>query len=186
MPVVRRAIASSFVGMLLLCLGACGDGERVSVADTADDEDGSGRAQPCELLSAEQIATVLPGADAGYVAARGGSLIEGIDSYQCSYSDPEMNMLLVMFHTAATDALFDEIKPKDPTWIVGEANVQPVQIGDGGWVYTSDDLKLTASRGRLVIELALDSPNEAEQGTALTNLGSALLDALTSAALSSI
>jgi hypothetical protein len=41
--------------------------------------------KPCELLTSEQVTTVLPGHDEGYVAKDGGSLIEGVDSYQCSY-----------------------------------------------------------------------------------------------------
>jgi hypothetical protein len=122
---------------------------------------------------------VLPGADDGYVAASGGSLVKGIDSYQCSYSDQGSNMLLVVFHSAASDQLFDDIKPKDPSWAVGEANVRRVTVGDGGWLERTDDgVKLEASRGHLVIELTLDAPDARGKEDSVIALGQTLLDAL--------
>jgi hypothetical protein len=160
---------------LLALLCAC---DRREAATSAAGDDNNGP-DPCSLLSSDQVATVLPGADEGYVAARGGSLVKGIDSYQCSYSDQSTNMLLVMFHTAATSELFDDIKPKNPAWAVGEDNVQRVALGDGGWLEHRDDgLKLKASRGRLVIELELDTVDANDKSGALTALGQALFDAL--------
>jgi hypothetical protein len=40
-----------------------------------------GALEPCALLSAEEVSTVLPGHDGGFVAKDGGSLVDGINTY---------------------------------------------------------------------------------------------------------
>ncbi len=170
---LRRISGFTLATVVLLC--GCGkQGE-----DAGGDENSSRGPDPCALLSAAQVTTVLPDSDGGYAAMRGGSLVKGVDSYQCSYSDPTSNTLLLIFHTADTAAHFDDIKPKNPSWAVGEKNVQRVNLGDSGWLQRNEhELKLEASHGRLVIQLSLDAPDALEKEGALIALGQALLDAL--------
>jgi hypothetical protein len=68
----------------------------------------------CTLLSSDQVSMVLPGHDGGSVTHSGGSLLKGVDAYQCSYSriaDNDFRLLTVILNVASTDELFAEIKP---------------------------------------------------------------------------
>lgn len=126
---------------------------------------------PCELLTNEQVETVLPGHDEGFTAHSGGSLMEGVDSYQCSYSNEKLDLFTVIVHVAADKEKFDWIKPGSSS--EGTA----LKIGDGGWLISNkDELKLKASKGLKVIELNLMTA-EAEKNTdALIKIAAILLD----------
>lgn len=136
-----------------------------------DDDDDRG---PCSLLSTEQVATVLPGHDGGSVAADGGSLIKGVDSYQCSYARIEGTdalLFTVIVHKAHDDAAFGEIRPGRSF----HEDHQPVEAGDGAWLYGDDkDLKLQMLKGRNVVELELMAPDAAAKKDAIVELARAL------------
>lgn len=126
---------------------------------------------PCELLSGEQVETVLPGHDEGFTAHSGGSLMNGVDSYQCSYTNEKMDLFTVIVHVAADEDKFSWIKP------TSSSSGTELKIGDGGWLDSEqDELKLEASKGLKVIELNLMAPNAPEKTDALIKIASALLD----------
>jgi len=132
---------------------------------------------PCELLTSEQVETVLPGHDGGFTAMSGGSLMKGVDSYQCSYSDEEYNLLTVIVHVAADAENFDWVRPKSGIIKSMHKNAIDLNIGDGGWLYGNpDDMQLKASKGYTVIELELMSPNAGEKGDALVELAKVLIN----------
>jgi len=133
--------------------------------------------KPCELLTSEQVTTVLPGHDEGYVAKDGGSLIEGVDSYQCSYSNDNYDLFTVTIHVATNKKQFKEIKPNPSTIRMIHKHVLELNIGDGGWLYGDpDDLKLKAIKGYTVIELELTSENAEKKGDALVEIVSILIE----------
>ena len=70
--------------------------------------------KPCELLTSEKVTTVLPGHDKGYVAKDGGSLIEGVNTYQCSYSNDNYDLFTVIIHYH-NNKQFKKIKSKSST-----------------------------------------------------------------------
>jgi len=134
----------------------------------------SARAQqeiaPCELLTDEQVATVLPNHMPGDVDHAGPSLVDGINAYQCSYLDEEVNMLTVVVNVAATDKLFAEIKPT--MW--GDTDAQKIDVGDGGWIRgEDDDMKVTVMKGRAVLDLELMAPGAKAKSAALIELAKA-------------
>lgn len=163
----------------LLATG-CGSKEGASapgVADTNTTAAGRGDENdrgPCALLASEQVSTVLPGHDGGSVAANGGSLIKGVDSYQCSYTRIEGTdalLFTVIVHKAHDDAAFGEIKPSKSF----HEDHQPVEAGDGAWLYGDDkDLKLQMLKGRNVVELELMAPDAAAKKDAIVELARAL------------
>lgn len=145
---------------------------------TAFDADNSGKKistlldiVPCELLTSEQVETVLPGHDEGYTALSGGSLMKGVDSYQCSYTNKNTDLLTVIVHVAANEERFSWIKPQP------SSSKTEVKIGDGGWLLSdSNGLKLEASKGLKVIELNLMAADAQTKTDALIKLASILLD----------
>jgi len=126
---------------------------------------------PCELLSAEQVETILPGHDEGFTAMSGGSLMKGVDSYQCSYTNENIDLFTVIVHVAANAELFDWIKPhlsSDDT---------ELKIGDGGYLRSSaDEIKLEVSKGFKVIELNLMAPGASKKADAMIKIASILLE----------
>jgi hypothetical protein len=154
---------------------ACGDGGKNEGTKDKTKNLNSSDIVPCELLTAEQVETVLPGADEGYTAMSGGSLMEGVDSYQCSYTNEKYNIFTAIVHVAATGEDFDWIKPKESISNSYE-DARELNIGDGGWLYgTPDDMKVEVAKGYTVIELHLMSDNAKEKGNALVELASILV-----------
>jgi len=153
---------------------ACGNGNKNEDAET--ETESSGDIVPCELLTVKQVETVLPGTDEGYTASSGGSLMKGVDSYQCSYSDEAYNLFSVIVHIAATKDDFDWIKPKKDV-IESYKDFRKLDIGDGGWLYgESNEMKVRASKGFAVIELNLSLENAGEKGDALVELAKILIN----------
>jgi hypothetical protein len=172
-----RALALPVLVAVLLagCRGGSGSGAASNAgarsASTAETEDaGSAGIKPCELLSKAQVATVLPEPDDGFQAHAGGSLIKGVDAYQCSYSNPATNILTVILNVAADDERFEDITPGS---LIREG--RKVDVGDGGWLRGEDDhIKLTAVKGRTVIDLELMAPKAREKADALVELARAV------------
>lgn len=163
-----------------LLVAGCGGKEGAAAPESAEEpsaaagsDDGEGRG-PCALLGADQVSTVLPGHDGGSVAADGGSLIKGVDSYQCSYARVEgtdLRLFTVIVHKAHDDAAFEEIRPGKST----HEDDQPVEAGDAAWVYGDDqDLKLKMLKGRSIVELELMAPDAATRKDAVVELARAL------------
>lgn len=126
---------------------------------------------PCELLTGEQVETVLPGHDEGYTALSGGSLMKGVDSYQCSYANDKTDIFTVIVHIAADKEKFDWIKPH------ASSEKTEVKLGDGGWLSSeTNDLNLEASKGLKVIELHLMAADASTKKDALIKLAAILLD----------
>jgi hypothetical protein len=126
---------------------------------------------PCELLTDEQVETVLPGHDVGFTAHSGGSLMKGVDSYQCSYSNDKLDLFMVIVHVAADKEKFDWIKPGS------SSEGTELKIGDGGrLIIDNDELKLEASKGLKVIELDLMTSDAVKYSDALIKIASILMD----------
>jgi hypothetical protein len=172
----HRYLLSAFLAVTLL--GGCG-------GDPDDSASGPTAASPtgqeseaaddfgiCRLLTAEQVATVIPEHDGGTVASAGGSLIDGVDTYQCSYSaqrNDDFQIFTVIVTVAPTDELFEKIKPSGFAY----GDDQAVDIGDGGWVSDDQDgdVHVKAMKGRKVVDLELlasDAKSRRDQIIALT------------------
>lgn len=155
--------------------GETADSEEAAASTSAEPAAGSGL-NPCELLTSDEVDSALPGHDEGLVARSGGSLIEGVDSYQCSYSTEAGDVLTVIVHRASNDAAFEEIEPDPSTARMTHPNTfREVSVGDRGWLSgESDDLKLTAVQGHDVVEIELMAEAAAGRGDALASLGAAV------------
>ncbi len=159
---------------------ACGGGEEPprTAISTTNSSNGANRASeaiaPCDLLTTEQIATVLTGSDEGMAVTTGGSMIEGVDAYQCSYSNTDLDLLTVTVHVATDNTLVSEIEPRRPMSELYD-EIREIEVGDGGWLYgDSAEMKLTASQGDAVIELELMTADAGESSDALVALGDAV------------
>jgi hypothetical protein len=128
----------------------------------------------CELLSKDQVETVLPGAGEGYTAARGESLMEGVKSYQCSYNNEQFDLFTVIIHIASKEKDFNWIKPKKSIRDSYE-DAKELKIGDGGWLYGDpDEMKVKVAKGFSVIQLELSCKNANEKSDALVELAQIL------------
>lgn len=131
--------------------------------------------EPCELLSAEEVASVLPDASTGMTTHSGQSLIEGVDAYQCSYTNPAGDLLTVILNVAVDDARFAEIRPGSAV----RENREPVEAGDEGWMsVAADEVKVKAIQGRAVIDVDLMASDAAGKATQLVALAEAVASKL--------
>lgn len=130
----------------------------------------------CALLSSEQVSTVLPGHDGGEVQHSGGSLLKGVDAFQCSYTaiaGNDIRLLTVILNVASTDALFDEIKPTGFAY----QDEEKISLGDGGWSRgDAGNWKITVMKGRTVIDLELMAPTAQEQSAQLLELARSVVE----------
>lgn len=172
-----RTAATLVISTLAL---ACGGGEETpgTAISTTNSSNGANRANeaiaPCELLTAEQVATVLADPDEGMAVKTGGSMIEGVDAYQCSYSNASHDLLTVTVNVATDNTLFTEIEPRRPMSELYD-EIREVEVGDGGWLYGDPtEMKLTASQGDAVIALELMTADAGGSGDALVALGEAV------------
>jgi hypothetical protein len=151
--------------------GGRGDGKDAP-RPVATDSGGGGAVQPCQLLGAEQVATVLPGHDEGFVAKEGGSLIDGVDAYQCSYSNPDGDLLTVILNVAVDGERFEKIKPSG--FAMG-SGARKLDVADGGWLRgEEDDMKATVLKGHTVIDLELLASDAGQRKDALVDLARAV------------
>ena len=135
----------------------------------------SGKIQPCKLLTAAQVATVLPDHDDGMVALAGGSLMKGVDAYQCSYSNKDMNILTVVLNVAENEERFSWIKPSEGS----HRDDRKIEIGDAGWAYgDADDLKVRVVKGLTVIDLELMAPGAQGKSAAMIELARVIVQGL--------
>lgn len=171
------ALALAMSGLLLLA--ACGQ-KSAAPAATAPSvqesvEAGGDHDGVCSLLSAAQVASVLPGSDAGDASDGGGSLIDGVESRQCSYMvvrGADLDLLTVMLTVARDDALFEQIKVTGFAFDEEDA----VPVGDGGWTKTdgADQFAVVANKGRSVLRVELMAPGARGKADQLVALAQAV------------
>lgn len=154
-----RLLAAALAALLLAACGNQGDSTPTTTASVPEAEDDDGDSFGiCRMLSAEQVSSVLPGHDGGSVISAGGSLIEGIDSYQCSYSavqGTDLGLLAVIVTVAPDDALFEQIKVSGFAFDDDDA----VAVGDRAWKKddSADEFEVVANKGRSVLRIGLMS-----------------------------
>ncbi len=149
---------------LAMLLAGCGQSAETPPPTTAstpavepeEEEDDDDRFGVCRLLTAEQVARVLPGSDGGSVTHGGGSLIEGVDSYQCTYAaarDADVDLLTLIVTVAPDAALFERIEVSGFAFDDDDA----VAVGDSGWKRddSADEFEVVANKGRSVLRIAL-------------------------------
>jgi len=127
--------------------------------------------QPCEILATAHVADVLPGAMAGTPTHAGGSLIQGVDAYQCAYTNAAGDLFTLILNVAADDAAFEAIKPGSAV----QEGRQQVGVGDAGWLsVAADEVKLKAVQGRTVIDLELMATGASGKSSLIVALGQAV------------
>jgi hypothetical protein len=169
-----RRVSSCALLAGVVALAACSSGR--SAARAAEEKPGAeateaggpAALQPCRLLTGEQVARVLPEHDDGFVAKQGGSLIEGVDAYQCSYSNPPGDLLTVILNVAADAERFEKIKPSG--FAMG-SDAKALEVADGGWLRgEADDTKVTVLKDLTVIDLELLAADAGQKTEALVEL----------------
>ncbi len=170
---VMSGLGSTMTVLALLASG-CGKGAPGEVA-AASSKAGSGAIQPCQLLTSQEVATVLADHDGGFVAHAGGSLIQGVDAFQCSYSNPSTEVLTVILNLAVDDERWAAIEPSRSR----HEDHQQIEVGEWGWVWgQADDLKISAGKGRTLIDLELFAPDAKQRSAALIALARAVAERL--------
>jgi hypothetical protein len=151
------------MGLAMLLLAGCGQPAgtpSTTTASTPEVEEADGDSFGiCRMLTAGQVAGVLPGSDRGSATNGGGSLIEGVDSWQCSYvaaRDADLDLLTVIVTVAPDDALFEQIKVSGFAFDDDDA----VAVGDSGWKNdgSADQFEVVANKGRSVLRISLMAP----------------------------
>ncbi len=165
--------------MLAVALPGCGgEGKGVSVeqASAAVENAGDSSVDICALLNSDQVSKILPGHDGGEVEHSGGSLLKGVDAYQCSYTaiaGNDIRLLTVVLNVASTDELFAEIRPTGFAFEKEDA----ISLGDGGWSRGDQgDWKITVMKGRTLIDLELMAPTAQEQSGQLLELARSVVE----------
>jgi hypothetical protein len=169
----RRASTTAAAGLVLGMLGQPAYRPATRERPPAPAATGAGlrTLEPCKLLTRQQVETVLPQNDGGTVAHAGGSLISGVDAYQCSYMNEAVHIFTVIVNVAVDDRRFAEIRPH---FDAHEAT--RVAVGEGGWLRgEADDMKLTAVKGRSVLDLELLTPDAGTKSAALVTLARAAI-----------
>ncbi len=167
----------------LACGGSASDDSvpAVEVTQPAEQSGQEGLAI-CDLLTDEEVASVLPGHDGGMVASSGGSLMEGVDSYQCSYSavhGEDFDLTTVIVTVASTAELFEQVKPTASVKRDIYDNFSELQVADGGFSYgESDDMKVEVWKGTSLVSVNLMSADAGSQAEALVGLASTLVERL--------
>lgn len=153
-------------------LAGCGNATDTS-ADSPAATGNSDSPAPCELLTRDQVATVLPEPDAGFATARGRSLLPGVRNFQCSWSNPATDSFYLVFEIAENDAAFESIKPKERAAYVRDLGAREPGIGEESWIYEDRDgsLRFKIVQNRKVIDLHLESADAPSRESALVELG---------------
>ncbi len=117
---IHRLSALTITLLAVLLASACDSSEPAAPKATAKEilsgaESGEAATgmDPCALLSDAQVAEVLPGAKAGMNTHSGGSLIDGVDAYQCTWINDSADMLTVILNVARNAERFADIRPGD-------------------------------------------------------------------------
>ncbi len=163
----------------LLAAGCGQPANAPAVGTSMAEDDGGDSFGICRMLTAAQVASVLHGSDGGTVTSDGGSLIEGVDSYQCSYTavhGTDMDLLTVIVTVAPSDELFEQIRVTGFAFDDDDA----IAVGDRGWKKddSPDEFEVVANKGRSVLRIGLmatDARGKAGQMVALAQAVAAKL-----------
>ena len=169
-----RSIFFLFSALLI----GCGDGNDDQSGNLAavEEVDSFGI---CQMLTDAQVASVLPEHDGGEVVHSGGSLMEGVDSYQCSYTS-EANggykVFTVVVSVASTPELLSRIRPSN--FLYGEDD-RP-DIADGAFINDKmdDEMDITVIKGLNKIDMDLlsgDAQSKRQQMIELATIVAAKL-----------
>jgi hypothetical protein len=131
------------------------------------------------MLTSEQVATVLADHDGGELVHSGGSMMDGVDSYQCSYTSEangQYDVLTLVVSVASTAELLSRVRPSD--FLYGESD-RPA-IADGAFVNDKleGELGVTVIKGLNKIDLDLmagDAHSRREEMLALATMVAARL-----------
>jgi len=138
-------------------------------------DNNSGKIFPCKLLTSEQVNTVLPDNDGGYLAHSGGSLIKDVDSYQCTYSNDKWEMFSVYVTVAPNKNLFFKIKHDVSVLKMLYKNFHKIKVGDKAWIYgDSESTEVLVEKGYKIIHLKLNSANAGKKEKSLINIASVI------------
>lgn len=164
-------------GLLLavLCLcAACGGGDAPAKAtQQASGDSGDSPSQACSLLTDAQAATVVPGHDGGHDQDTSeASMLTDVTIGHCKYYHVEgtnLRWLDVLVYKASSDKGFESIKIGK--W-AHHGSSRSLDIGDIGFLLDLSDTSImaTASKGRTVFELKLNSPDAAARSGQLIEL----------------
>ncbi len=171
---IHRLSALTITLLAVLLASACDSSEPAAPKATAKEilsgaESGEAATgmDPCALLSDAQVAEVLPGAKAGMNTHSGGSLIDGVDAYQCTWINDSADMLTVILNVARNAERFADIRPGDAV----RDNRQPVDAGAEGWMrVASDEVKVKAVQGYSVIDVELLATDAADRSAQMIGL----------------
>lgn len=159
-------IAGVFV---LGCSSREGKQSRALASETQRNSSASnaGAIQPCKILTAAQVATVLPNHDDGMVTDSGDSIMKGVKSYGCSYVSKDANLMTVVLSIAENEERFSWIKPSEES----HRDDRKIDIGDRGWVYGDPgNLMVEVVQGLAVIDLKLMAPGAQGKSAEMTEL----------------
>jgi len=170
----------SIILLVSLAVAGCGNngdassGAGASVA--TDDADSFGI---CRILTYEQVATVLADHDGGEVVHSGGSMMEGVDSYQCSYTSEangQYSVLALVVSLASTPELLAKLRPSD--FLYSEDN-RP-EIADGAFINDKmeGELGITVIKGMHKIDMDLSSKDAHSLKQKMIDLAAAIANKL--------
>jgi hypothetical protein len=182
MPAKTRQFGSMICLMMAgaLALGCSSRDDKQPGAPGAETQRNSsastvGAIQPCKILTAAQVGTVLPNHDDGMVTDSGDSITKGIKSYGCSYVNKETNLLTVVLSIAENEERFSWIKPSEGS----HRDDRKIEIGDYGWVYGDpNNLKVEVVQGLTVIDLKLMAPGAQAKSAEMIELARAIAQGL--------
>jgi hypothetical protein len=152
-------------------LAACGDGSQAPAGDArqSSGESDETPSHVCGLLSREQVDTVIPGNDGGRDRDTSeAALLKDVGMEHCSYLHVEgtdIQFLDVIIYRASSDEGFEQIDIGDRAQ---NGSVRKLDIGDISFLDNIDSstIKVSASKGRTVFELSLnstDAPAKSDQ-----------------------
>jgi hypothetical protein len=181
----RRGAVGAFL-MALLAGVACGGGDagRTAGRDTGSTAGEASEATGlavCDLLSDEEVTQVLPGHDGGIVTSAGGSLVEGIDVFRCSYTARKegtaaFDLLNASVTVAATAELFDQVRPDAGAKRDAYDNFAEIVAGDGGYTYGDpDEMMVDVWQGTTAVALELVAADAASHTDRLVALAAIAL-----------
>lgn len=161
---------------LTVLMTGCGNATDTAAGNSAaagDSNSNSDSLAPCEMLTSEQVATVLPDPDSGFATARGRSLLPGVRNFQCSWSNPANDSFYLVFEIAADDEAFEAIKPTQRAAYVRDLGAREPGLGEESWIYEDRDgsLRFKIVQNRKVIDLHLESADAPSRESALIELG---------------
>jgi hypothetical protein len=142
----------------------------------------------CELLTGEQVATVLPGHEGGLETASGAQLFgDDTRSYKCSYDAQEAGEVyfFTVDLTVGPFGLMSYQTGREMAQAEGDIH-REVEIADGGWVEVGDEwlgqgipyVTVTVLRNPAEISILLMVPDAHEKVDAVVNLAAAVASVL--------